>query len=938
MERNMVVCGGRNLPAKTTVAVAVKGSSSGRGGNGSRRAVRWAVENLMPKADRFVLIHVVPRITSVPTLSGANIPIEQLDTHVVEMYMKDAKDEFQKIFLPFKKLCKRRKIETLVLEGDNPASVLLKYVTDCGVSSLVLGSCTSCFLTRKLEDSIVPSTVLKNAPKACSIYIVSRQRLITNSLTPLSSGENSSRQWWFNCRDLSSLRIYKLNGGHRSSSVDCGVTDTASLVSDISRLSPRYPNHSGPFQERNHRNWGNSSREIEALVAGHYSSSVDGEVNETASSVSHLSHLNSQRYPNHSGKLQGINHRNSANSTRDIVALNGGRYSSSVDCEFNDRASSVSDPGHLNSQRYPNHSSSLLGRNRQNSGNSIFEIVALNGGHYSTSVDCEVNELASSVSDLSHFYSVGYPNHSGPLPERNHRNLGNSTIEIEVFNECSSMASNDTKQSDVQAEVEQMRLELMTTRGMYYRAREDLALAQIEVHYLSSKCVEEARRVNAALQREIAYKTIAAEDKRKHLEAVKEIGMARKLLDKEAHEKKKAKRIAERESLEKKKITDALLSNDRRYRRYTRDEIERATDSLSEAKMIGEGSYGKVYRCELDKTPVAVKVLHCSDASEKKKEFLTEIEVLSQLRHPHIVLLLGACPEIGCLVFEYMENGSLEDFISDQSSRDPLPWFVRFRIAFEVACGLAFLHNSKPHPIIHRDLKPGNIFLDRNYVSKIGDVGLAKLVSDVTPDNITQYRDSTVFGSLHYVDPEYHRTGTVRPKSDLYAFGIIVLQLLAAQHADRLLSKFETALSNGWLSDILDRSIADWPFTEAEELAQMALRCSSVRCRDRPDLETEVLPLLKKLADMADVASRVQRNIIHAPNHFFCPILQEVMEDPYIAADGFTYEHRAIKAWLERHSLSPVTKLRLEHKVITQNHTLRSAIEGWRSHITSSSG
>lgn len=233
--------------------------------------------------------------------------------------------------------------------------------------------------------------------------------------------------------------------------MDCGVTDTASLVSDISRLSQRHPNHSGPFQERNHWNSGNSSREIEELVAGHYYSSVDDEVIDAVSSVSDLSHLNSQRYPNHSGSLQGLNHRNSANSTRDFVPLNGGRYSSSVDCEFNYRASSVSassvsDPGHLDSQRYPNHSSSLQGRNHQNSGNSILEIVALNGGHYSSSVDCEVNEIASSVSDLSHFNSVRYPNHSGPLPDRNHRNSGNSTIEIEAFNECSSVASNDTKQ------------------------------------------------------------------------------------------------------------------------------------------------------------------------------------------------------------------------------------------------------------------------------------------------------------------------------------------------------------------------------------------------------------------------------------------------------------------------------------------------------------
>ncbi|KAI8553438.1 hypothetical protein RHMOL_Rhmol05G0016000 [Rhododendron molle] len=188
------------------------------------------------------------------------------------------------------------------------------------------------------------------------------------------------------------------------------------------------------------------------------------------------------------------------------------------------------------------------------------------------------------------------------------------------------------------------------------------------------------------------------------------------------------------------------------------------------------------------------------------------------------------------------------------------------------------------------------------------------------------------------MDPEYQRTGTVRPKSDLYAFGIIVLQLLAAQPPNGLLFKFKNAISNGSLYDILDKSIPDWALAGTEEMAQMALKCSELRCRDRLDLETEVLPFLKKLADMEDGTLRIQRNSIQPPNHYSCPILQEVMEDPYIAADGFTYEHRAIKAWLERYGLSPVTKLRLQHKVLIQNHTLRSTIKDWRSRATSSSG
>ncbi|KAH7850735.1 hypothetical protein Vadar_002226 [Vaccinium darrowii] len=748
------------LPAPSTVAVAIKSGKGHRGGNGSRRAVRWAVENLMPKADRFVLVHVMPaKITSIPTSPARDtIPIERQDAHVVEMNMQDT---CRDIFIPFKELCQGITVETLVLEGENPASALLKYINDSVVSSLVLGSCTSSFITRKPKDSTVPSEVREKVPDTCDVYIVSRRRLITTSSTLLLTGEKCSRNWWCGRGVHSSLRFYPLNGGRYSSLVDCEVIDTESSVSDHSCLD---------------------SREISR-------------------------------------------------------------------------------------QKSPNHASSSQKRNYQNSGDSI--------------------------------------------------------LDMEAVKVCPSAASTNTKQ----AEVEQLRLELMNAVAMYNRAIEELVHIQIKVKFLSDECIEERRQVDAALQREEVYKKIAAEEQIKHLEAVQEIEMAKKKI---------ADLKALRESIEKKTAVNARFAYDRRYRRYTRDEIEKATDNFSEATMIGEGSYGKVYRCDLDKIPVAVKVLR-SDASEKIEEFKTEIEVLSLLRHPHIVLLLGACPEIGCLVYEYMEKGSLEDFLSRQSGRDPLPWFVRFRIAFEIACGLAFLHNSKPNPIVHRDLKPANIFLNRNYVSKIGDVGLAKLVSDDVPDNITEYGDSVIEGTIYYLDPEYERTGTIRPKSDLYAFGIILLRLLAAQHPKGLLVKFEDAVANGSISDILDQSIPDWPLDEAEEMAQMALKCSRLRCRDRPDLETEVLPLLKKLADMADATLRAQRNSIHPPDHYFCPILQEVMVDPYVAADGFTYEHGAIKAWLERHSLSPVTRRSLQHKVLVRNHTLRSAIQDWRSGITSSS-
>ncbi|MQL94436.1 hypothetical protein Taro_027091 [Colocasia esculenta] len=479
-------------------------------------------------------------------------------------------------------------------------------------------------------------------------------------------------------------------------------------------------------------------------------------------------------------------------------------------------------------------------------------------------------------------------------------------------------------------EVEKLRLELQNTLAMYNRACEDLVHARQKVQMLSAECSEESRKVTDALQREEVFKRIAAEEKAKHLKALMEVQEARQLLAKETMDRHRAEIDATKESSEKLKMVDAFFSSDKRYRKYSRNEIEVATGNFSADKKIGEGGFGNVYKGILDHTPVAVKVLR-EDAIERQKEFLKEVEVLSQLHHPHMLLLLGACPEIGCLVYEYMENGSLEDRLFCRGRTPPLPWFVRLRIIFEVACGLAFLHGSKPEPIVHRDLKPGNILLDRNYVSKIGDVGLAKLMSNVVPEGVTEYTETVLAGTLYYMDPEYQRTGTLRPKSDLFAFGIVVLQLLTGRPPRGLLVTVEEAISSGTFVSILDKSISDWPIAESQKLAQMALRCTQLKCRDRPDLESEVIPELEELSKMADNFSKSRQSHINAPAHFFCPILEALMDDPYIAADGFSYEYVAIKAWFEKHSISPVTRFKLQHTAIIPNHSLRAAIQEWKS-------
>ncbi|KAF8648348.1 hypothetical protein HU200_064932 [Digitaria exilis] len=468
--------------------------------------------------------------------------------------------------------------------------------------------------------------------------------------------------------------------------------------------------------------------------------------------------------------------------------------------------------------------------------------------------------------------------------------------------------------------------ELKDTLMMYDRACENLAHAKEKIQILSGDCREDVNKVQDALQREEELKLVVSDEKTKHLQAIGAVEMAKESFAHEAYSKHRTEFVANMVSTEKARVVDTLLSSGKSCRRYSREEIELATDYFSDAKKIGEGGYGNVYRCTLDHTEVAVKVIQ-QDSSDKIDEFVREVEILGQLHHPNLVLLLGFCPEIGCLVYEYMENGSLEDLLIYNKGQ-PLHWFLRFQIIFEISCGLAFLHGTKPEPIVHRDLKPGNILLDKNYVSKIGDVGFAKLISDLVPEGLTEYRDTVIAGTLFYMDPEYQLTGTVRPKSDLYALGIIILQLLTGKRPHGLVCTVEEAIEKGIVSDILDRSQTDWPIVEAEMLAKLGLRCTALKCRDRPNLESEVLPELENI--LSRVAASLKLENIVAPSHFICPILQEVMEDPYVAADGHTYEHRAIKAWLTKHKVSPVTNQRLPHLSIIPNHSLHAAIQQWK--------
>ncbi|XP_048594531.1 U-box domain-containing protein 34-like [Brassica napus] len=317
-----------------------------------------------------------------------------------------------------------------------------------------------------------------------------------------------------------------------------------------------------------------------------------------------------------------------------------------------------------------------------------------------------------------------------------------------------------------------------------------------------------------------------------------------------------AHRIAELEAQKTKHIIEennksVVKTTDLRYRKYIIEEIEEATEDFSPSRKIGEGGYGPVYKGTLDFTQVAIKVLR-PDAAQGRSQFQQEVEVLTSMRHPNMVLLLGACPEYGCLVYEYMANGSLDDCLFRRGNSPALSWQLRFRIAAEIATGLHFLHQMKPEPLVHRDLKPGNILLDQHYVSKISDVGLARLVPPSVADTATQYRMTSTAGTFCYIDPEYQKTGMLGTKSDIYSFGIMLLQILTAKPPMGLTYHVERAIENRTFAEMLDPSVPDWPLEEALVAAKLAVQCAELRRKDRPDLGNVVLPELNRLKTLAE--------------------------------------------------------------------------------------
>ncbi|KAF3449579.1 hypothetical protein FNV43_RR10308 [Rhamnella rubrinervis] len=289
-------------------------------------------------------------------------------------------------------------------------------------------------------------------------------------------------------------------------------------------------------------------------------------------------------------------------------------------------------------------------------------------------------------------------------------------------------------------------------------------------------------------------------------------------------------------------------------RMFSYSSLRSATGNFHSSNRIGGGGYGVVYRGVLrDDTQVAIKALS-AESKQGTNEFLTEINMISTIRHPNLVQLLGCCVEGNhrILVYEFLENNSLAScLLGLKRKHAALDWPKRSSICLGTASGLAFLHEEAEPNVVHRDIKASNILLDGNFLPKIGDFGLAKLF----PDNVTHV-STRVAGTMGYLAPEYALLGQLTKKADLYSFGVLMLEIISGRSSSKaafgedllVLVEWTWKLrEEGRLLDIVDPELTEYPEAEVLRFIKVALFCTQAAGHQRPTMRQVVQMLSKEV-------------------------------------------------------------------------------------------
>ena len=310
-------------------------------------------------------------------------------------------------------------------------------------------------------------------------------------------------------------------------------------------------------------------------------------------------------------------------------------------------------------------------------------------------------------------------------------------------------------------------------------------------------------------------------------------------------------------------------------RRFTYRELLNATNNFVERGKLGEGGFGGVYKGLLSESNVEVAVKRVSKGSKQgKKEYKSEVKIISRLRHRNLVQLIGWCHE-QCellLVYEYMPNGSLDSHLF--GAKIMLKWPIRYKIAQGLASALLYLHEEWEQCVVHRDIKSSNIMLDSNFNAKLGDFGLARLV-----DHEFGLQTTVLAGTMGYLAPECFTTGTASKESDVYSFGVVCLEIAcgrkpvdprAEPSKVRLVEWVWDLYGNGQLLEAADKRLGmEFDEGQIKSLMVVGLWCCHPDPTSRPFIR-QVIHVLNFEASLPFLPSKLPVPMYVGPSMDLC--------------------------------------------------------------------
>ncbi|XP_044336122.1 senescence-induced receptor-like serine/threonine-protein kinase [Triticum aestivum] len=282
-------------------------------------------------------------------------------------------------------------------------------------------------------------------------------------------------------------------------------------------------------------------------------------------------------------------------------------------------------------------------------------------------------------------------------------------------------------------------------------------------------------------------------------------------------------------------------------RRFTYAELKHITNDFN--SIVGKGGFGTVYHGTMENADeVVVKVLMETSIAEST-DFLPEVQTLSKVHHKNLVTLQGYCQnKCLALIYDFMPRGNLQQLLREGEDYS-LNWEQRLHIALDSAQGLEYLHESCTPSIVHRDVKTANILLDKNLVGIIADFGLSRAFNDAHT-----HISTVAAGTLGYLDPEYHATFQLTTKTDVYSFGIVLLEIITGKppvlmdpQTYHLPNWVRQKIAKGSIQDIVDKKLLDqYDTSSLQSVVDLAMNCVESAAMDRPTM-TEVVSRLKVL-------------------------------------------------------------------------------------------